>query len=454
MRLVIILAPLLLLAQSPDYQELRKVQAHLAVDDPHSALQEAKRLYELYPNSKEAATMLIEAFAAKGEEAEALQAWHALSLRFPDLIFERQLLEEIAWGSLKRGCNSTQYGVRIAALVGVYLTQDTRAVPVLLRMMRDSNAVVRSIAVQLASAYRDMPLKAEILRLIKDEKIWMVRLELIKTAGLLHMEEVAPQLKQWVQSEKTTYEERQLAIQALLQIYDEIGFEQWERFATSNRAGLRHLACRIAEYFGMDAAAPTVARLILDPHPDVRIAAINAWGLTYYKTRSLTEALPHLKSALDDATPDVAITAAWAMAVMGEPEGGVRLQKWLTDPTPEYRRMAAAAVAATGPRCKEIAAQMLSETQDRYVKANLALGLLGQRYEIAKASDILFEMLETEKRMWMWDNRANPLFQTLAPSQVRHVDHIPNYPEAIDQMTRLNLVSILAYVEDPRAETA
>ncbi len=53
--------------------------------------------------------------------------------------------------------------------------------------------------------------------------------------------------------------------------------------------------------------------------------------------------------------------------------------------------------------------------------------------------------------MWMMDNRPNPLFQILAPSQVRHVDQIPNYPEAMDQMTRLNLVSQLVLVEDPRA---
>lgn len=56
--------------------------------------------------------------------------------------------------------------------------------------------------------------------------------------------------------------------------------------------------------------------------------------------------------------------------------------------------------------------------------------------------------------MWMWDTRPNPLFQILAPSQVRYVDHIPNYPEAIDQITRLNLVSYLAIVEDERALAA
>jgi len=95
--------------------------------------------------------------------------------------------------------------------------------------------------------------------------------------------------------------------------------------------------------------------------------------------------------------------------------------------------------------------KILNETSDPYVKANVALGLLGHRLEIAKSCDAIYGFLENENRMWMWDTRSNPLFQVLAPNQVRHVDHIPNYPKAIDQMTRLNLVSLLAVVEDPRA---
>ena len=54
----------------------------------------------------------------------------------------------------------------------------------------------------------------------------------------------------------------------------------------------------------------------------------------------------------------------------------------------------------------------------------------------------------------MWDQRPNPLFKILAPSQVRYIDQIPNYPEAIDQMTRLNLCSLLAIFEDARALNA
>ncbi|MBM3184322.1 MAG: HEAT repeat domain-containing protein, partial [Chlamydiae bacterium] len=120
----------------------------------------------------------------------------------------------------------------------------------------------------------------------------------------------------------------------------------------------------------------------------------------------------------------------------------------------ENRHLAAAALAATGEKGVPLSLKAMKENQDPYVKANLAIGLLGQRVEVSKASDSIFEFLQNEKKMWMWETRLNPLFQVLRPSQIRHVDHIPNYPEAIDQMTRLNLLSLLAIVEDPRASIA
>ena len=149
----------------------------------------------------------------------------------------------------------------------------------------------------------------------------------------------------------------------------------------------------------------------------------------------------------------MAITAAWAALISGLDTEEV-FYKWLNDSLSEIRRFAAAAISATGERGNSLSSRMLKESSDLYVQANLAMGLLGQRKEVSACSDILYTFLQEEKRMWMWDTRQNPLFQVLAPSQVRHVDHIPNYPEAIDQMTRLNLLSLLALVEDPRALVA
>ncbi|HSX11325.1 MAG TPA: HEAT repeat domain-containing protein [Chlamydiales bacterium] len=442
-----LLATALLVSQLTEEEGVRRVQAHLMIEDPQSALSEAQELANRNPDSLLSNKILIEALAANGLEEQALDLWNRVTTAQPDLLYDRHLLEELSWGVLRKGILSTQYGVRLAATIGAYLTKDVRAVPILLKMMRDSNAVIRCVAVQMAPSYRDAPLKDEIARLINDEKVWMVRLEVIKAIGQLRMKEQAPKLQSLVQSEKTTIEERQVAIAALLEIYDKIELQELQTLARSNRAGLRHLACSIAAHFQMKEAKEEIVRLAQDTNPAVRIAALNAYGLCYREKGEQDI----LIGPLNDSDPAVAITASWAAFLIDPALGEKHMAKWLSDSLPENRRMAASALAAVGSKGVPLSIKTLRESTDSYVKANVALGLLGQRTEVKACCDMIYDFLQTEKRMWMMDTRPNPLFQTLAPSQVRHKDQIPNYPEAMDQMTRLNLVSLLALVEDPRA---
>jgi HEAT repeat protein len=449
-----VLAGALLAGGGAEDEGVRRVEAHLLIEDPNSALGEAEALVSQFPTSKVAGSLLIRAYAARGNEELALAEWHKLSLSHPNLIEDRSLLEDISWGVLKKGLDSSQNAVRLASMIGSYLTQDVRTVAILKKMMRDSNAIIRSVAVQMASGYQDAPLKDEIARLMAEEKVWVVRLEVIKAIGQLRLKELSSELKSLIQSDKATYEERQYAIEAAVHISEKIEIEELSQLAESDRAGIRHLACMIASHFEIEEAKDQILKLIGDSHPDVRIAAIDALGIFYRKKTSLEEARKALSEALVDANPAVAISAAWAALLIDPPLGEAHLQPWLTDSLPENRRLAAAALAAAGSKGISLSLEVLKESRDPYVLANVAMGLLGQRVEVERCSNALYDFLMAEKRLWMWDTRPNPLFQVLAPSQVRHVDHIPNYPEAIDQMTRLNLVSLLAVVEDPRAQTA
>jgi HEAT repeat protein len=444
-------APLFLFAEAGVQDGLRRIQSHLLIEDSSSALIEAERLREKFPESKEAGAAFIEALAASGEEERALDEWHRLSARFPDLTLDRHLLEEVAWGVLKKGIISTQYGVRLGALIGSYLTRDVRALPILIKMMRDSNAVIRSVAVQMAGGYGDAALKDEIGRMLLEEKVWMVRLEVIRAVGMLRIKALAPKLESYVQSEKTMLEERHVAIEALVNIWDRVEPAGILRLARSNRAGMRHLACAVATHFRVPEVKEQILKLLADTHINVRIAALNALGLFYRESMSAEEIKSALKPRLEETEPGVSITAAWVAMQVDPSLAEPVFNKWLNDPMGEYRRLAAAALSATGGQGVRLAVKTIQESKDPYVRANVALGLIGQRIEIKAASDCLVSFLMEEKKMWMWDNRPNPLFQTLAPSQVRHVDQIPNYPEAIDQMTRLNLVSLLAMIDDPRA---
>jgi len=429
----------------------RRVRAHLLIEDSESALEEAKNLGQRHPNSIQAQALLIEALSHCGMREEALERWRAVFAQDPKALSNRKLLEEIGWGILKKELSSTQYSVRLAALIGSYLTQDVRAIPVLLKMMRDSNAMIRSVAVQMAASFGDAPLKDEIERMMTQEKVWIVRLQVIRAAGLLRMQKLTPKLQALLKSDKTMAEERHVAIEALIHLFDTIEPEEIVHLARSNRAGLRHLACAIATHFEVNEVKETILLLLSDAHPDVRTAALNAVGLFYRHQMNSAEIEEKVVPLLEETHPQVSITAAWVATLCNLECGLQKFTFWLEHPISENRRCAASALAACGKQGVQFARDVLQTANDPYVRANVALGLIGQREEVHHAADCLYDFLSTEKRMWMWDNRMNPLFHTLSPSQIRHVDQIPNYPEAIDQMTRLNLVSILAMVEDPRA---
>ena len=321
----------------------------------------------------------------------------------------------------------------------------------LLTMMRDSNAILRAIAVQLSCQMRDGPLINEIVRLFEREKVWLVRLEVIKALGIMGVREKADDLKSFISNQKVTFEEKAAAIEALVHLYDNVNIEEITFLAQSNRSAFRQLACSIASHYEVKEAKDIVLGLIRDPSCDVRISALNALGLFYRKHIEPHELKTSLELVFEDTNPAVSITGGWASLLIDPKLGTPTLEKWLEDKYSENRRMAAAAIRAAGCRGIEISKEYLKKSEDPYVRANLALGLVGQRVDTKTCCDILYDFLMEEDQMWMWDTERNNLFQALAPSRIRHIDQIPHYPDAMNQLTRLNLLSLLAILEDDRA---
>ena len=122
-------------------------------------------------------------------------------------------------------------------------------------------------------------------------------------------------------------------------------------------------------------------------------------------------------------------------------------------PNDEWRRLAAAALSVTGPRGAALAKRELLKNPDPYVRASLAMGLIGQRLEVSAACDTLYSLLEKEKEtLWMMEERH--LFSYLSPSRLFHIEQVPNYPQVVDQMARLQILSVLCALRYPKAEEA
>lgn len=433
---------------------INRIETHFLLEDSFSALKEAEKGLKLYPSSLEINCCYLKALSGCGSDCEAIKILNSLQGNLTALRSNTSLLEDISWSILKKGIDSTQYSTRLSSMIGIFFTRDARAVNVLNSMMSDSNAILRSVAVTLGVNYKDDIIKEKVASLLDFEKVWLVRLEVLKAIGQMKISEKAESLKNILKDNKATFQERAISINSLVEIYDSVELSELNLLVDSPYAGFRSLGCELGSRFKIKEVKDKVLNLVFDPRSDVRISALNAIVLFYKDEIDKQKLVKILEKAYKDTNPFVAITAAWAGLVLDKEKGTLYLKKWLFDKYAENRRFAAAAVAQSGIHGVELGMYALKNSDDPFVKANIALGLIGQRESIKQCCDTLYDFTLSKKQMWMWDSSQNSLFRILLPSEIRHLDQMPNYPEAIDQIVQLNILSMLAILEDPRAQDA
>lgn len=450
----LLLFPLVALAEENalETKAVKRVYNHLLIEDPYSALADAQSSLKNYPDSKALRLVMIRSLCALGNEVEALEEWNELVKVENELLSDRASLEMLAWGVLKKGGSSNQLVIRANALIGAMLTKDVKAIPLILDALKGSNSMLRALAVQMAAAYGDFPFQDEVARLFKEEKVWHVRLELIKAVGQLRMTEAKEHLLEIISHPRTLAEEKVAAIIALVNMYDSIEDRELACLIQSNRAGLRQLACQVISHLHLTDKAPFLLPLFSDSHSDVRMAALNTLALLEVheiQGEPIMNIVP-IARLMDDRVPEVAITASWLAFLQQDKRGAASLKRWIQKGDLKHARLAAGALAITGQQGAALSLKLLKKHTDPYVQVTLALGLIGQRV----ATDIACQTIDThlkKKELWMWDTAGNPLFRSLAPSRVPHMAQVPNYPSVVDQITRLDLLQVLCIMEYPKA---
>jgi len=253
-------------------KSVKRIYSHLLISDYLSALEESKVALTLYPNSEVVQNASIEALAESGHLDDAITQWKETS--FSDQ--NHPLLEKIAWSILREGENSSKVPIHLSALISAHRIEDVRVVGMLHHSLHSSNALFRLVAAQLAPRYRDPLLIQDFLNLVTSEKIDFVKLELIKGLGMMQVKEARALLKQMIASSRSTLEEKRIATQAFVNMYEEIGDEELDTLLSSNRSALRHLACHIIAHLDLKAQKERIEVLLSDPAPYVRLGALNA----------------------------------------------------------------------------------------------------------------------------------------------------------------------------------
>ncbi|MBF5059021.1 HEAT repeat domain-containing protein [Candidatus Neptunochlamydia vexilliferae] len=450
MRLILVLLLTYTLFASEE-EVVRRVYSHLLIHDYRGAIAESEKGLVAHPDSQKVKKAYIRSLAENGKDDEAISSLGRFGFKKEEV--GSDLIETLAWGILMRSENSPQFVVNMASLVSAYYTDDVRAVRMLLHQLSSSNALLRRAAAQLAAHYRDISLIEELVRLLSAEKNWFVRLEVIKALGAMEVKEIEEPLKKIIISSRTTLEEKGEAIASLVNIYEEVGEEEFSKLVTSRRAGLRHLACQIVSHLDLKEKASAICKLLDDPTSDVRIAALNTLYFLGLKNLS-SSTLSKIIDFTEDSHPPVALTAAWVTSRFA-PETALQvIRKWIYSTDESSRRLAAFILGRIGSAGIPLATQVFKITPDPFVKANLALGSIGQGGNHQKLSDTLYTFLLLRKGKLMWDHSENPLFELIAPSQICHIPQVPQYPTMVDQLTRLEILGMLAALRCSKAEEA
>ncbi|GAB4229812.1 MAG: hypothetical protein Tsb0021_07730 [Chlamydiales bacterium] len=429
-------------------KDLQRIDAHLALNDFHSAFEEVERQSDSSTPSIELYKRRLKILSKIHGDQSLLKEFRAALQNFPELSFDRSLLEIVAWGIIEHGKRSESVQTRLMSLIGSAMTQSAAGIAVIEELLDDPSAHVRAVAVACCAQIRDQHIQDKIFRLFETESCYPVRLQMIQTMGSAQSKKALPKLRQILESEKTADDEKGAALIALVSIMDQVDRTSLEMLVQSARAELRHLASRLIYEKGGSNDIDLLYILTRDPSAEVRLSALRGVGLLCHD--KVEEVVKIARERTQDRDPRVVVVAAWLLAVYQDKQGVLILKENLENPKRQIRLLAAAALASTGEIASNECCEIMRHCHDPYLRINLAIGLLCQRSCESECCDVIAKVMQSEKQLWMWHEEAG--FRILCPTQLKHRGEANRYPEAADSMTRLELIQLLSTANHPNIE--
>lgn len=430
----------------------KRVRDHLVVKDYVGALSDLKISLAQFPQSKELQILMVRVLSESGYGSEAFKQWKYVTETYPEVKDDWSLIEAIAWSILAKAESSSQQIVNISSMIGASLTKDAKAVYVLQRYLRSTNAYLRMVAIRLATQYGDKKLIEEIQTMLTKESVWYVRLEILRALGQFQRKEITALFKEIVASSRSSIEERGVAAQGLLTLYDHLDDFEFKKLLESPRAGLRYLACEVVSYLNLKEKSEQIASLLQDTSAEVKIAALNTLSVVGISKEAKEEILSKVIFLTQDAHPCVSITACRLLMYYRSEIALPILEKWIAHENADLARLAACALSLSGSSGKKTAMRLLQNVDDHFIRVNLAYGMLGEEESTNKLCKAIAEFLSVQEGKIMFDVSMNPLFKMIAPSRIKHTPEMAHYPQAVDQHTRLHLLNTLAMMRYPKAE--
>lgn len=429
---------------------IERVQAHLLVQDYSSAVKEANTALQNFPKDELLWEVYIQSLSKTGNEKEMIDAWSHYAAINPKAYENRELLELMSWGILDQGANSTLPIIRVLSMLGAFFAQDAKGVSLLNAHLKDSNSQVRAVTVELVSHLRDAQLCDTVLKMVREEQVWKVRLMLIKAIGSMKISSAKPDLIAIVADDHSTAEEKAHAIESLVHLLDTAERSEVHKLAKSSRSGLRILACEIVAHFTLQRDLDLMTHLLQDHSSEVRMAALIAIGRLNESSYNGKSIATMSEGMLKDPNIKVQIAAAWLLTLHDKMRGQQAFLPFLSHNNKDIRILASAALASCGKYSLPLSKQVFGNNQDPYVKMNLAIALIGQREATEEATKALYEGFNSSQERWMW--KETEFGRALAQSDVKYTISEDEHPEAIHQLAQLEILNIIAMMKHPKAQ--
>lgn len=425
---------------------LQKSIAALSVHDYPQALSICEKAQKEFPESVKIMPLMIRILAESGQTDQGLSCL-AEYAKDKDIKETFGLMESLAWSVLQKH-RETSVMNKMASLWGACQTNDARATSFLLDAMYSTNVLLRANAVRLSARYNDKSLQKEVLRLLKEEQNWFVRMQAIQTAGNMQLKEAEDFLRRMIDSKFVQSEQRMNAIQALTHIKDSISREEIQNLLQSTHAGFRELGVQFIKQFDRTDLFKDLSGLLGDSSLSVLINTLYTLGTMGLNKSDLRSIENNLTFLAKEERKNVSLLAAWLLLQTDVENGRPFLEKALFSPNLDQKRFAASILGGASKMPPSRLEYLFEHIEDSFAKANFCMGLLKQRVLVDKASLYLEKFLQEQKNPIMLQPKSGfHLFLQIAPNMVSHSLDIPKYPQLVDQVSRLYLINLLSRVE-------
>ncbi|MFV0340139.1 MAG: HEAT repeat domain-containing protein [Parachlamydiaceae bacterium] len=434
------------LAASEEVDWIGRMQAVSALNDANFSIQTADEVIQRFPNDPKSVEWAVRLYANAGDEVRMMQTYKKYTSLNSEL--DRDLLEEMSWGVIRKGAKSQAPFTRLISLIAAAMANDSRGVEILCRGLKDTHRVVRLLSAEFASHFRDAPLQEAVARRLKDEIDFKVRLSLIKATGPMQIKSNEPLLLALLYDERSRAEEKVAAISSLVALKEEVDRKEIEPLVKSPRAGLRALACELIRFNGRKEDKDLLFGMLDDTHCDVCAASLEAIGLLRIddldKNR-LIELASH-------NNPEVAVRAAWVLTLIDPHLGQKYYEPYIYSNSSYERLLASGFLALNGKYGFPLTLTALKRSTDPFVRLNMAEVLIQQRIEPNRGVVAIREVLRTTPERW--SKHSSGAASWIGPDTGDEEVDLPNMKEAVNQIARLEMINLLAIEQDPSALSA